>query len=82
MFQVCYLEYSCSKSQFFYITVVFFSNFLQLFQVLLLKHSKVEYIHIRNAHRSNTSSTKYSMDIKLCIYEKKGSVSFTANFKN
>jgi len=44
MFELCYLDYSCSKSEFFYIVVVFFTNFLQLFQVLLLKNSKVEYM--------------------------------------
>lgn len=55
MFELCYLEYSCSKSECFHIAVVFFPNFLQLFQVLLLKNSKVEYICIRNTYRNNTS---------------------------
>lgn len=55
MFELCYLEYSCSTSELFYITVVFFPNFLQLFQVFLSKNSKVEYICIRNTYRNNTS---------------------------
>lgn len=44
MSELCYLQYSCSNSEFFYITVVFFPNFLQLFQILLLKNSRVEYL--------------------------------------